>query len=1701
MDKADHWYLHVDLDAFFASVEQLDNPELRGKPVIVGGKPEDRRSVVSTASYEARVFGVHSAMPTFQAYKLCPQGIFVHGRMHRYAELSHQIMNIFRDYSPDVDQMSIDEAFIDLTGTEKLFGPPEETARKIKARVKKETGLTVSVGLASTKYLAKIASGLSKPDGFFHIKAGQEESFMLKLPLNKVWGLGPKSLELIKSKGINSTRDIYEKDYDMLEFLFGKNMASFLYNVVRGIERESFSRESKSHSISAETTFPYDLTDIYTIETELLELAQGVFFRLLKEESFSRTAMVKIRYEDFSTGTVQETVDRNIITLDSFYEIIKRLFEKRYQPGRGIRLLGVGFENVVKEERPYQQDLFSTNNDQKKQAVEKAILGLSKKHPEIKVSKARTLKAILLLFLISNIPSELQAQEKAELPPEEEPVSLFDYEINDKNHVDFSASGLWKIDFTGGLDITFGNGTKTAASPSLPVFKQETDISALLTLNNQWYFEAAFADEFTNNTFAFGYRSDQLVRHFRLANRGITMKEGYSAEHFGYSLRGGNNQAPGLSLELVSPSEKIEADFLLRYDMTESKSQIYYGMNRVSDLKLRAEDFAYGREFRFPQAEGQSLLEIENVYIESSAGSYQDERGKIYRQLRKDEYSIVLLSGSNERRLFIAREAGGGKAADGSIPSILLTFTFDNTPQALLNAAGSWNDETSFLGKIKSQLGAGGKYKPEDYSYQMLTSLEGKAALIIQNFQGFSPFLCPSVYDCGTKKDAEYLVIADKSEIPVTKYAAFEAEEIYTKLYDNFFDTKQSYVRITDKNQPQSPYPFAEDCPEIYLGLKQKTDLAIRARSYTPVTELVISKKAVAGTVQVYKNGRLLSGTSFNENTGVIELNSPVSDTDQLLITWQEETSDFSSGALAAGAGIKIHFLPELIADASLTTRIPAGQKDSVIEYGNQKNQFTDFSSGISFEKEGFKLTEKASIALLNDNTSEGLLLYSWQELYDDYLSEKESNPDTSELPPEKTSFTSFTPQDFSAYKKIEVELDFQMEDEGAFTGPLLLILDEDTGSTSEGAQALYLELKSLAGINGPESSHTITIFTDESQLLLDGTVLEKEAYTLRMNKQLLPSRLRLSLNDENQKALIKKLTFKEAEYYGSFRNYTAAEYKKDGSLINIKDFQLVKDLYISAESDQGSGNLLKPEPFVSLKGAAGLTLSGIKLSADAALQNLIEGQKISEAGHSLKTDEDFFLFKIISLEDSFRYRPAAKELKKENLLSLNFSPVKFPLSAKLKSSASDGLYRDQQAAELAAGYTQRIALAEVGLNANLKLSQKLEAAASSSAATASVFPSYGQGWLNISKLEFSTGKEEAASRQSLLGSSLKGSLPFAEEKLLFKPEVIYQLSDHYQLNPAGTINSPLFTDEEELGLKLPFSTENNIFTFEISRKGGGMQKLEEGGNYQADMQRLFSLQKDRDWFYKSIPFYELFDQELKEKLYEASSYAAKYQTSFKRSLYNSLKDLYVPSALSLALSREISRQTPATDLYQLKLIVSNNSINNFGSSSSRKLFSWFKQEELATSLSTTFKIPAEEPENFKFNIEAFANLLLFISEKAVLSELLDFSIDNKAEWNVRNTISYSRPSQTSLISSLAKLLIPAADNIDYELSRKDSFTVELGSKNALMQQKYSYNHSLGIDFLEYYNINAGLGASLTLGQKLANKINLNLTLGAKAEF
>lgn len=384
------WF-HIDLDAFFASVEQRDNPSYRGKPVVVGGLPGDRRAVVSTASYEARKYGIHSAMPLVTAVKLCPNAIFIRGNYKLYADVSKQIMQIFYSYSPTVIQMSIDEAFIDMTGTEKLFGKPEDAALKIKNEIKEKLNLTVSIGISSSMYCAKIASGFKKPNGLTIIPNGDEEKFMLSLPIEKLWGVGTKTQEHLKSCGFFSNLDIYKKPLNFLITIFGENTGTFLYNAVRGNKDLIFGKEAKSHSISVERTFEYDLTEHYVIETALMELSQILLRRLYSENFKSRTVAVKIRYENFTTVSVQETSDLPIMNADDLFERSKKLFYKKYVDGKGIRLLGLSLENLEDKNLPFQTELFGSKN-QKKAKLEKAIFELERKNPSVKIKKARLIE-------------------------------------------------------------------------------------------------------------------------------------------------------------------------------------------------------------------------------------------------------------------------------------------------------------------------------------------------------------------------------------------------------------------------------------------------------------------------------------------------------------------------------------------------------------------------------------------------------------------------------------------------------------------------------------------------------------------------------------------------------------------------------------------------------------------------------------------------------------------------------------------------------------------------------------------------------------------------------------------------------------------------------------------------------------------------------------------------------------------------------------------------------------------------------------------------------------------------------------------------------------------------------------------------------------------------------------------------------------
>ncbi len=382
-------FFHVDLDAFFASVEQLDNPEYRAKPVIVGG--DSKRGVVSTCSYEARKFGVHSAMPTMQAKKLCPQGIFVRGRMSRYHEKSKEVMKIFKDFSPEIRQISIDEAFLNMTGMEKLLGSPEESAKLLKDKVKSETGLTISLGCATSKYVAKIASDQSKPDGLLIIPSGKEVEFIHNLDLKDIWGIGKKMREKLIDAGLDSVPKIFNTSESLLCAIIGKAAGSFLYKAVRGEVNEIFNETAKSHSISTESTFREDIFSKNQIDDVLFRLSNELMFRVLDANIKSKTVSVKIRYNDFKTVSIQSS-EGLINDSQNLYERVKKLFYEKFDNKTPIRLIGISIMNIQANEAKQQNELFYDEEKIKKQKIEQAMYDLSKKEGKDILKRARLLR-------------------------------------------------------------------------------------------------------------------------------------------------------------------------------------------------------------------------------------------------------------------------------------------------------------------------------------------------------------------------------------------------------------------------------------------------------------------------------------------------------------------------------------------------------------------------------------------------------------------------------------------------------------------------------------------------------------------------------------------------------------------------------------------------------------------------------------------------------------------------------------------------------------------------------------------------------------------------------------------------------------------------------------------------------------------------------------------------------------------------------------------------------------------------------------------------------------------------------------------------------------------------------------------------------------------------------------------------------------
>jgi DNA polymerase IV len=347
--------MHVDMDAFFASIEQRDNPEWKGKPVIVGAKPGNR-GVVSAASYEARKFGVRSAMPINQAYARCPSGIFVRPRMDAYSAESYKLMEIFTSFSPSVERISVDEAFIDMTGTERLWGKPRNAAEAIAERIRLDRSLTCSIGIAPNKFLAKLASDLHKPQGITETPFDPEKimAWLAPMPISRVWGVGKVTEKALKDMGITSFEELQRLPKDQLTKKFGKS-GDLFYDLCRGIDARDVEAHETAKSISREFTFNQDSSDPQAWKSILLDLCDDVGRQARKEKFKGRTVFFTYRKSDFSRHTSRSTLGNPTNTGHDMYATVLKLLEQVSKSIKQFRLIGVGLTNFSD---PVQTELF-----------------------------------------------------------------------------------------------------------------------------------------------------------------------------------------------------------------------------------------------------------------------------------------------------------------------------------------------------------------------------------------------------------------------------------------------------------------------------------------------------------------------------------------------------------------------------------------------------------------------------------------------------------------------------------------------------------------------------------------------------------------------------------------------------------------------------------------------------------------------------------------------------------------------------------------------------------------------------------------------------------------------------------------------------------------------------------------------------------------------------------------------------------------------------------------------------------------------------------------------------------------------------------------------------------------------------------------------------------------------------------------------
>jgi DNA polymerase-4 len=358
------WIMHLDMDAFFASVEQHDHPEYQGRPVVVGALP-GRRGVVSTCSYEARKYGIRSAMPISEAHRRCPDAVYLRPDMNRYVAVSRQVMGLLGDISPVVEPVSIDEAYVDISGLERLMGSPEEIGRFTKQKIREETGLTCSVGIGLNRLIAKLASEHRKPDGLVVVRPEEVQAFLDPMPVSNLRGVGAKTRQGLERLGIHTVAQLRACSQELLQTHFGKKGGSYLYHQARGIASDRVGNPAGRQSISKETTFNRDTTDQQRLRESLRELAAEVGQIARRKGLRGQVVTLKIRLQDFETHVRQLKIAEATNADGRIFSTAWELYQSSGFAGRAVRLIGVGISEWGEGAR--QEDLFDSGENRKRE--------------------------------------------------------------------------------------------------------------------------------------------------------------------------------------------------------------------------------------------------------------------------------------------------------------------------------------------------------------------------------------------------------------------------------------------------------------------------------------------------------------------------------------------------------------------------------------------------------------------------------------------------------------------------------------------------------------------------------------------------------------------------------------------------------------------------------------------------------------------------------------------------------------------------------------------------------------------------------------------------------------------------------------------------------------------------------------------------------------------------------------------------------------------------------------------------------------------------------------------------------------------------------------------------------------------------------------------------------------------------------------